>query len=62
MASSPNYHLSPEEYLAIERKAERKSEYIDGVMYLMSGASPRHNLIVGNIVTELNLKLRTLRR
>jgi Uma2 family endonuclease len=60
MASLPNYHLTPEEYLAIERKAERKSEYIDGVMYLMSGATLRHNLIVGNIVGELRSHLKTV--
>jgi hypothetical protein len=29
MASVPNYSLSPEEYLALERKAEFKSEYLD---------------------------------
>jgi Uma2 family endonuclease len=59
MASLPSYHLSPEEYLAIERKAERKSEYVDGAMYSMAGGSERHNLIVGNVVTELNIQLRT---
>jgi len=60
MASLPSHNLSPEEYLALERKADRKSEYVDGVMFLMSGASRRHNLIVGNITTELNLRLRPL--
>ena len=59
MASLPKYHLSPEEYLAIERKAEFKSEYIDGEIYAMPGASPRHNLIVGNIIGELHARLKT---
>ncbi|HEV2801465.1 MAG TPA: Uma2 family endonuclease [Pyrinomonadaceae bacterium] len=59
MASLPdNYYLSPEEYLEIERRAEFKSEYVDGVMYAMSGASELHNLIVGNLVAELNVQLR----
>jgi Uma2 family endonuclease len=58
MASLPNYYLSPEEYLAIERRAEYKSEYVDGVMYAMSGASVRHNLIVGNVIAGLNVQLR----
>jgi Uma2 family endonuclease len=53
MATLPTYYLSPDEYLAIERKAQRKSEYIDGAMYAMAGASEPHNLIVGNILTEL---------
>src|SRR5205085_5153555 len=59
MSSLPNYYLSAEEYLAIERKAEYKSEYVDGVMYAMAGSSERHNLIAGNIITELNIQLRT---
>ena len=58
MASLPRYHLSPEDYLTIERKAEFKSEYIDGEIYAMSGASESHNVIAGNIITELNLQLR----
>lgn len=57
MATQPNY-LTPEEYLEIERKADFKSEYIDGVMYAMAGGSEAHNLIVGNIVTALNIQLR----
>ena len=59
MSSLPNYYLSAEEYLTIERKAEYKSEYVDGVMYAMAGSSERHNLIAGNIITELNIQLRT---
>lgn len=58
MSSLPDYYLSPEEYLTIERQAEYKSEYVDGVMYAMAGASERHNLIAGNLVTELNNQLR----
>jgi Uma2 family endonuclease len=44
MSSLPTYYLTPEEYLAVERKAEYKSEYVDGVMYVMAGGSERHNL------------------
>jgi Uma2 family endonuclease len=58
MSSLPSYYLSPEEYLAIERQAEYKSEYVDGVMYAMAGSSERHNLIAGNLITELNIQLR----
>jgi Uma2 family endonuclease len=58
MSSQPNYYLSPEEYLTIERSAECKSEYADGVMYAMAGGSQQHNLITGNLVTELNNHLR----
>ncbi|HWT03367.1 MAG TPA: Uma2 family endonuclease [Pyrinomonadaceae bacterium] len=58
MSSLPSYYLSPEEYLVIERQAEYKSEYVDGVMYAMAGGSERHNLIAGNLITELNIRLR----
>jgi Uma2 family endonuclease len=58
MTTRPDVRLTPEEYLRIERAAEWKSEYIDGEMFAMAGASPRHTLIVGNIVGELRAELR----
>jgi Uma2 family endonuclease len=51
--------LSPEQYLAIERTAAYKSEYVDGIVYAIAGNSERHNLIVGNLITELDINLRT---
>ena len=50
--------LTPEEYLALERKATTKSEYLDGRMYAMSGASRAHNLILGNIFGGFHAQLR----
>ena len=45
MASlEPQQRLSPEEYLAIEREADVKSEYFDGEVFAMVGASRAHNL------------------
>jgi Uma2 family endonuclease len=58
MASVPNYYLSPEEYLAIERKAEFKSEYMDGVVYAFAGGSEQHNLIAANIIITLGAQLK----
>ncbi len=58
MASVPNYYLTPEEYLALERKAELKSEYMDGVVYAFAGGSERHNLIVANIIITLGAQLK----
>lgn len=49
---------SREEYLALERKAEYKSEYLDGGIFAMTGASRKHNLISTNLVTSLNVQLR----
>lgn len=58
MASKPIQHLTPEEYLAMEREASYKSEYIDGEVVAMVGASEPHNLIVTNIIAELSVQLR----
>ena len=49
--------LTPEEYLAWERKAPFKNEYLSGRILAMSGASRAHNLITGNILTGLNNQL-----
>ena len=51
-------HLTPEEYLALERKATIKSEYLGGRMYAMSGASRAHNLVCLNIGGELRARLK----
>lgn len=58
MASDPVQHLTPEEYLAFERQAETKHEYIGGEAFAMAGASARHNLIVANLIIEIGLQLR----
>jgi Uma2 family endonuclease len=57
MSSQPSTFLTPEEYLEIERRAERKSEYFQGEMFAMAGASLVHVLIVGNLVRELGNRL-----
>ena len=49
----PKTLLTPEEYLEIERKAEFKSEYLNGAMFAMAGARDGHVLIVTNLVIEL---------
>lgn len=58
MASNPIERFTPDQYLAMERAAQYKSEYIDGEIIAMAGASEPHNLIVTNIVIELGVQLR----
>jgi Uma2 family endonuclease len=58
MASNPVSKLTEEQYLAIERAAEFKSEFLDGVMYAMSGGSPRHSSLAVNVVAQLHGMLR----
>ena len=45
--------LTPEAYLALERDAPFRHEFIDGVMYAMAGATERHNIIAGNLFGAL---------
>jgi len=51
-------YVSPEEYLRLERQAEYKSEYLNGEIFAMSGASRQHNLITVNIARELSQQLK----
>ena len=57
MASQPLSYVTPEEYLARERLAETKSEYIDGGIVAMEGHSPAHSLIATNVAGELHNRL-----
>jgi Uma2 family endonuclease len=59
MATEPQSFLTPEEYLAIERKAESKSEYWHGQTFAMAGVSRYHDRIARNVITALTVGLRT---
>jgi Uma2 family endonuclease len=58
MSSPVKVYYTPDEYLELERKAEYKSEYFDGEIFAMTGASRKHNLVAGNVLAALHLQLR----
>jgi Uma2 family endonuclease len=58
MSSQVQQQYTPEEYLALERQAQCKSEYYAGEIFAMAGASRWHNLIVTNVLRELSLQLK----
>ena len=58
MSTQTQPRLPPEEYLTLERQAQHKSEYLNGEIFAMSGASRRHNLITVNIAAGLHAQLR----
>lgn len=58
MFSQAQKRYTPEEYLALERAAQCKSEYYAGDIFAMAGASRWHNLIVTNVLRELSLQLK----
>ncbi len=49
---------SVEEYLALEREAEERHEYLDGQIYAMAGESPEHGAICINLSGQLYTQLR----
>lgn len=51
-------HYTAEEYLTLERSAPCKSEFHDGQIHAMTGASRKHNLITFNIARELSTQLK----
>jgi len=57
MVANAQKKWTVEEYIAFERASETHHEYFAGDIFAMSGASRRHNLIVTNTVTTLNLQL-----
>ncbi len=46
-----------QEYLELERQAEYKSEFVDGEIFALAGATRAHNLIVLNCGAELRRQL-----
>ncbi len=58
MSTQSIQKITGDEYLALERAAERKSEFVDGEIYAMAGGSLRHSLIAANLIIDLGAKLR----
>lgn len=53
----PHNRLTPDAYLANERRSGLKSEYFAGQVFAMAGASRKHNLILTNAVRILGNQL-----
>lgn len=58
MSAHPQTHYTADAYLALERRAEQRSEYLAGEIIAMTGASRRHNLIVVNLAACLRHQAR----
>jgi len=50
--------ITPADYLARERRSEVRSEYLNGRIYAMSGASREHNRITINLSAMLHSRLK----
>lgn len=58
MSVQPLPYYTIEQYAAMEETATYKSEFLAGRIYAMSGGTPNHSLIAGNIIRELGTLLR----
>lgn len=58
MSTQPEHRYTASEYLEIDRAAEVRGEYLNGVIYGMGGATARHVQITVNISSELHSLLR----
>ena len=57
VASSPTTKVSAEEYLALDRAAEFRSEFLDGEKIAMSGGSMRHARLGASLSGQFYLAL-----
>jgi Uma2 family endonuclease len=57
MATPARSFFTPQEYLDLERKATHKSEYLNGQIFAMAGASPQHTIIAGNLLAALDRQI-----
>ena len=58
MSSALPARYSPEDYLAQERDAEQKSEYLNGFITAMAGTSFEHGLLEANLIREIGMQLK----
>jgi Uma2 family endonuclease len=58
VASHPITKLTAEEYLALDRAAEFRSELLDGEMVAMSGGSARHSILQIDLAVGVQTALR----
>jgi|TARA_B110000037_G_scaffold219848_1_gene285927 Uma2 family endonuclease len=57
MSVAEKRFVTDEEYLAWEREADFKSEYLRGEIYAMSGAGLNHNIIASNLNRAIGNRL-----
>jgi Uma2 family endonuclease len=57
--SLPVEHIyTADEYLALERDAETRHEFVDGMIYAMAGESPEHSVICTNLIRTVGTFLK----
>lgn len=57
MVAEQRQFITPEAYLTMERESFEKSEYFEGQVYPMAGATKEHNRIKENLSGEIYITL-----
>ncbi|MEM9541374.1 MAG: Uma2 family endonuclease [Cyanobacteria bacterium P01_E01_bin.42] len=60
VAATQSKYYTPEEYLELEERADFKSEYLDGEIVPMAGATANHNFLTGKFHARALLALEDL--
>lgn len=58
MQAAERRRYTEEEYVALERRAETKSELVNGEIIAIPGTRPRHNALTVNVMIGLGTRLR----
>ena len=58
MVAQSKPEFSPDQYLALEREASTKSEYLCGGIYAMTGGSPQHARIAASVIASMVVQLK----
>lgn len=58
MTALPKPIYNADQYLALEETADYRSQFYEGEIFAMTGASRRHNVIAGNFYANLHSRLR----
>ena len=58
MPPAERHRYTEDEYVELERRAETKSELVNGEIFAMAGAKPRHNALAVNVSAEIRSRLR----
>jgi len=58
IAQISDRQMTPDEYLAFEKKSDTKHEYVNGEVYAMAGTTDHHNTIALNMALALRSHLR----
>jgi Uma2 family endonuclease len=61
MEPAERRRYTADEYMERERAAATKSELVNGEIFAMAGAKPKHNVITANVIGELRSQLRAQR-